>query len=104
MSTAKVPSGRGSSSACWPIHATMPSGVTRWANTTPGGAAMSMEVANSAISPGGLLRGGLEGGQVGRHHVETVAADAEQVPGPLPLLGHQPRAPQHPQVVGHGLL
>src|SRR5262249_51597238 len=94
----------GSSRACCPIQASIPSTVTRWLNTTSGGASMSMEVAYSAIATClSRLRAGLgrafERSQPGRpepvqvfpYNREPVGADHEQVPRTLPVLGDQAR-------------
>src|SRR5712691_7791889 len=71
-STANSPPEIGCSSACWPIHNTIRSAVTRCANTTSGGASMLVEVEKSAIFPptyrlalGLRLGSSLQPGQVG---------------------------------------
>src|SRR5439155_2609847 len=104
MSTVKAPPGVGFRSAYWPIHATIPSAVVRWANTISGGASMSIEVENSAMVPRRPLRCPLQRRQVARpepvqelpNHGEPVGLHREQVPGALALLGDQTRAAQDP--------
>src|ERR1700716_2153815 len=119
MSTAKPPPGRGWSSACCPIQATSPCSVTRCANTTSGGASMTIEVENSAIlaptSPAAArfgLGGTLQRDQVSwpeaieelLHHPQAIRPHLEEVPGALTLLANQARPAEHSQVVGDGLL
>src|SRR5436305_11303662 len=112
MSTAKVPPGVASMSACWPIHACSPSRVTRWSKTMSAGASMSMDVVKSATALRRLLGRGLEGHQPRRpevlhelaHDVEPLVADDEEVAGALPRLVHQAGAAEHAEVVRHRLL
>src|SRR5215472_1762625 len=119
MSTANPPVRLGSSSACWPIQDTMRSGVTRCANTTSGGASISIVVEKSAIplrvdldSPGLGLRGLLQRRQVGgpeavqkfAHGTQTTGAHDKEMPGALAPFGDQARAQKHLQVMGDRLL
>src|SRR3984893_13187811 len=119
MSTAKQPPRTGSSVACCPIHDTIRSGVTRWANTTSGGASMSIEVEKSAIGapawpvPARFCFGGsLEPGEMRRpetveevpHGGEAVGAHQEQMSRALAPLGDEARAFEHLQMVGDDLL
>src|SRR3984893_17614869 len=119
MSTANSPPGTGRSSACWPIHDTIRSAVTRCSNTTSGGASISIEVEKSAIGllwsgapPGFSLTRLLERPEVRRPEpVEELAArgqpigaNYEQVTGPVALLAHQPSVPKDPQVMRGDLL
>src|SRR5437588_3341516 len=119
MSTAKPPPGCGLSSACCPIQATSPCSVTRCANTTSGGASMTIEVENSAIlaltSPATGrfgLGGALQRGQVSwpeaieelLHHPQAVRPHPEEMPGALALLADQARPAEHSEVVRDGLL
>src|SRR5437588_12798770 len=119
MSTAKPPPGCGWSSACCPIQASIPCSLTRCANTTSGGASMTIEVENSAIpaptshaAAGFGLGGALQRGQVSwpeaieelLHHPEAVRPHLEEVPGALTLLANQARPAEHSEVVRDGLL
>src|SRR5438552_3325898 len=117
MSTANVPPGVGCRSARSPIQAIMRSGVTRWAKTISGGAAISIDVANSGIRlPVDAARFGFRGcfqaGEPGwpegiqelLHGLQAVGADDEQVPRALVALGDQAGAAQDAQVMRDGLL
>src|SRR2546421_9666487 len=119
MSTANSPPGTGRSSACWPIQDTIRSAVTRCANTTSGGASMSIEVEKSAIvsptwpPPACVCFGcALQPGEVCRpetveevlHGGKAVRAHNEEVAGALALLGDETGAAKDLQVVGDDLL
>src|SRR5258708_3588131 len=92
----------------------MPSAVVRWANTTSGGASMSMDV---VYSPIGLLTGRLFGRRLERrevmrpeiseivlHHLQPGGPHHEEMPGPSTFLGHQTRVTERSKMVGHDLL
>src|SRR2546427_12356623 len=115
MSTANSPPRIACSSARWPIHNTIRSAVTRCANTTSGGASMSIEVENSAmVPPAGLRPPGLglgrplETRQVRRPELIEEGADCgqavrshdEQVAGAPARRGDQARDPHDPQAGG----
>src|ERR1700730_3546986 len=119
MSTANSPPGTGRSSACWPIHDTIRSAVTRCSNTTSGGAPISIEVEKSAIGllwngapPGFSLTRLLERPEVRRpepveelaDRCQPIGANDEQVTGPVALLAHQPSVPKPPEVMQGDLL
>src|SRR5438132_1324922 len=118
-STANLPPGTGSNSARSPIQVTMRSPESRYANTTSGGAWMSIEVENSAIVAlersaasrfglGCLLQRGQVGGpepsQELLHREQSVGAHDEQVTGTLVPFGDQARAAQDSQMKRDGLL
>src|SRR5258708_722149 len=115
MSTANRPPATGSRSARSPIHVTMRSASTRWANTTSGGASMTIDVEKSTIRAGppdfgfcGLLQGGEmarpEAVEEVAHSLQTVGAHDEEVARPLVVLGDQTGAAQHAQVKRNRLL
>jgi len=119
MSTANSPPGTGRSWACWPIHDTIRSAVTRCSNTTSGGASMSIEVEKSAIGsppwpPPACLGFGrpLQASEVCRpetveevlHGGKAVRANQEEMAGALAPLGDETGAAQDLQVVGDDLL
>src|SRR5438309_71523 len=119
MSTANSPPGTGRRSACWPIHDTIRSAVTRCANTTSGGASMSIEVEKSAIATPTWTRPAcvsfcrtLQPGEVRRpepveevpHRSEPVGANHERMTGAVAPLRDQARTAKDPQMMGDDLL
>src|SRR5712692_1889457 len=119
MSTANSPPGIGRRYACRPIHVIIRSAVTRCANTTSGGASMSIEVEKSAIAPPALpaspdfrLGGPLQPGEARRPELveevadrgEAVGAYHEQMAGAIALLGDETCAAKDLQMVGDDLL